>query len=66
MGSQPRRIVLGTLFAFLVTVLASPVAAQTSTVWSMLGIGADQQSSDPAIQAAAKAKAAKHKICKKK
>ena len=66
MGSQHRRIVLGTLFAFLVTVLASPVAAQTSTVWSMLGIGADQQSSDPAIQAAAKAKAAKHKICKKK
>ncbi len=65
-GSQLRRIVLGTLFAFFAMTFASPVAAQTSTVWSMLGIGADQQSSDPAIQAAAKAKAAKHKICKKK
>jgi len=65
-GSQYRRIVLGTLVAFFVTTFASSATAQTSTVWSMLGIGADQQSSDPAIQAAAKAKAAKHKICKKK
>ena len=65
-GSQLRRIVLGTLFAFFATTFASSATAQTSTVWSMLGIGADQQSSDPAIQAAAKAKAAKHKICKKK
>jgi hypothetical protein len=36
------------------------------TLGSFLGIGADQQSSNPAIQAAAKAKAAKHQICKKK
>lgn len=38
----------------------------TPTLGSFLGIGADQQSSNPAIQAAAKAKAAKHQICKKK
>jgi hypothetical protein len=47
--------------------VAAPVHGQTPpTLGSFLGIGADQQSSDPAIQAAAKAKAAKHKICKKK
>ena len=47
--------------------VAAPVHGQTPpTLSSFLGIGADQQSSDPAIQAAAKAKAAKHKICKKK
>jgi hypothetical protein len=45
--------------------------AQTSggTLWSFLGIptnAADQASSNPAIAAAAKAKAAKHEICKKK
>ena len=42
--------------------------AQTSgsTLWSFLGIKSDQESTNPAIKAAAKAKAAKHKICKKK
>ena len=54
-----------------------PAPAQTTapptTVWSFLGVpnpfgmnAADQQSANPAIQAAAKAKAAKHEICKKK
>jgi len=37
-----------------------------TTIWQMLGIGADQYSDNPAIKAAAKAKAAKHEICKKK
>jgi hypothetical protein len=48
--------------------VAAPAHGQAPppTLSSFLGIGADQQSSDPAIQAAAKAKAAKHKICKKK
>jgi hypothetical protein len=42
--------------------------AQTSTptLWSFLGIKSDEESTNPAIKAAAKAKAAKHKICKKK
>lgn len=55
--------------ALAVAVAAAPDAmAQTepTTLWSFLGIGADQNSSNPAIQAAAKAKAAKHAICKKK
>ena len=54
-----------------------PSQAQTTgtpmTVWSFLGVpnpfgtnAAAQQSENPAIQAAAKAKAAKHEICKKK
>jgi len=43
------------------------VAQQSSpTLWSFLGITSDQESTNPAIKAAAKAKAAKHKICKKK
>ena len=58
--------------------LVSPATAfgQTTgsaTIWSFLGVpnpfginAADQQSANPAIQAAAKAKAAKHEICKKK
>jgi len=58
--------------------LVSPATAfgQTTsptTIWSFLGVpnpfglnAADQQSTNPAIQAAAKAKAAKHEICKKK
>lgn len=47
--------------------VAAPAHGQSPpTLSSFLGIGADQQSSNPAIQAAAKAKAAKHKICKKK
>lgn len=44
-----------------------------TTIWSFMGVpnpfgmnAAAQQSSNPAIQAAAKAKAAKHEICKKK
>ena len=55
---------------------ATPVVAQTTggtTMWSFLGVPnpftlnqVDQQSSNPAIAAAAKAKAAKHEICKKK
>jgi hypothetical protein len=48
--------------------VAAPAHGQAPppTLSSFLGIGADQQSSNPAIQAAAKAKAAKHQICKKK
>lgn len=50
---------------------AAPCAAQTSggTLWDFLGIptnAAAQASSNPAIAAAAQAKAAKHEICKKK
>ena len=50
---------------------ASDCLAQTSggTLWDFLGIptnSAAQASSNPAIAAAAKAKAAKHEICKKK
>lgn len=48
-------------------------ASTPTTIWSFLGVpnpfgtnAAAQQSSNPAIQAAAKAKAAKHEICKKK
>lgn len=37
-----------------------------TTIWQSLGFGADQYSDNPAIKAAAKAKAAKHEICKKK
>jgi len=59
------------------TLCASPADAQTTgtptTMWSFLGVpnpfgtnAAAQQSANPAIQAAAKAKAAKHEICKKK
>ena len=44
----------------------TPAVAQTTTIWSMLGIPNAQQSTNPAIQAAAKAKAAKHQIHKKK
>lgn len=52
--------------AVAVMVAAAEARAQTGTIWSFLGFGAAQNSSDPAIAAAAKAKAAKHKICKKK
>lgn len=58
--------------AFVTASLAalSPLPAQAqeapTTIWQMLGIGADQYSDNPAIKAAAKAKAAKHEICKKK
>ena len=48
--------------------LTVPLHAQEAppTIWQSLGFGADQYSDNPAIKAAAKAKAAKHKICKKK
>ena len=49
--------------------LLQQAAAQTTpppTLWSFLGITSDQESTNPAIKAAAKAKAAKHKIHKKK
>jgi len=48
--------------------LTVPLHAQEAppTIWQSLGIGADQYSDNPAIKAAAKAKAAKHEICKKK
>ncbi len=48
------------------TTLTSHAQEAPTTIWSSLGIGADQYSQNPAIKAAAKAKAAKHKICKKK
>jgi len=47
-------------------VLWAGEAAAQGTIWSFLGFGAAQQSSNPAIAAAAKIKAAKHDICKKK
>ncbi|MEO1992891.1 MAG: hypothetical protein ABGW78_13220, partial [Pirellulales bacterium] len=52
-----------------ICVLHNTAYGQTSspsTIWSFLGIGAAQNSANPAIKAAAKAKAAKHAICKKK
>jgi len=66
-----------TLALVQATLCAPPAQAQTTapptTMWSFLGVpnpfginAADQQSANPAIQAAAKAKAAKHEICKKK
>lgn len=66
-----------TLALVQATLCPPPAQAQTTgpppTVWSFLGVpnpfgmnAADQQSANPAIQAAAKAKAAKHEICKKK
>jgi hypothetical protein len=63
-----RRWIATALVAGVVAGVAPSAAAQTTspTLWSFLGIGADQNSSNPAIQAAAKAKAAKHEICKKK
>jgi hypothetical protein len=73
-----RACVAGLAIALVQGMLGAPPAqAQTTgtptTVWSFLGVpnpfgtnAAAQQSSNPAIQAAAKAKAAKHEICKKK
>ena len=52
--------------AAMVALPCSESSAQQATLWSFLGFGAAQNSSDPAIAAAAKAKAAKHKICKQK
>lgn len=64
------------LAAALCLVLPANACGQTTgsaTIWSFMGVpnpfginAADQQSANPAIQAAAKAKAAKHEICKKK
>jgi len=63
-----REICLSFGLCGLVWLIATPAHGQAPppTLSSFLGIGADQQSSNPAIQAAAKAKAAKHQICKKK
>ena len=73
-----RACVAGLAIALVQAMLFPPPAhAQTTgtpmTVWSFLGVpnpfgtnAAAQQSGNPAIQAAAKAKAAKHEICKKK
>jgi hypothetical protein len=65
-----RRLVFASL-AITAWLSAADCAAQTSggTLWDFLGIptnAAAQASSNPAIAAAAKAKAAKHEICKKK
>lgn len=65
-----RRLVFASL-AITAWLSAADCAAQTSggTLWDFLGIptnSAAQASSNPAIAAAAKAKAAKHEICKKK
>jgi hypothetical protein len=75
---RTRACVAGLAIALVQAMLsAAPAQAQTTgtptTVWSFLGVpnpfgtnAAAQQSGNPAIQAAAKAKAAKHEICKKK
>jgi hypothetical protein len=75
---RTRACVAGLAIALVqATVCGTPTQAQTTgtptTVWSFLGVpnpfgmnAAAQQSANPAIQAAAKAKAAKHEICKKK
>jgi hypothetical protein len=75
---RTRACVAGLAIALVQAMLFPPSAhAQTTgtptTVWSLLGVpnpfgtnAAAQQSANPAIQAAAKAKAAKHEICKKK
>lgn len=59
---------IGMVVLAIAAALTTDARAQTAspTIWSFLGIGADQNSSNPAIKAAAKAKAAKHEICKKK
>jgi len=58
---------------FCATLAHAQTTAAPTTMWSFLGVpnpfgmnAAAQQSANPAIQAAAKAKAAKHEICKKK
>ena len=61
---RPSWLVTGT--AVCLSLLAETACGQSGTIWSFLGVGSAQNSSDPAIAAAAKAKAAKHKICKKK
>ena len=78
LSMRTRACVAGLAIALVQTAFsAAPAQAQTTgtptTVWSLLGVpnpfgtnAAAQQSANPAIQAAAKAKAAKHEICKKK
>ena len=78
LSMRTRACVAGLVVALVqVMPCTSPAQAQTTgtptTVWSFLGVpnpfgtnAAAQQSGNPAIQAAAKAKAAKHEICKKK
>jgi hypothetical protein len=75
---RTRACVAGLALALGQVISGGPAAhAQTTstptTIWSFMGVpnpfgtnAAAQQSSNPAIQAAAKAKAAKHEICKKK
>jgi hypothetical protein len=75
---RTRACVAGLAIALGQVISGSPAThAQTTgtptTIWSFMGVpnpfganAAAQQSPNPAIQAAAKAKAAKHEICKKK
>ena len=75
---RTRACVAGLVIALGEVISGGPAThAQTTstptTIWSFMGVpnpfganAAAQQSSNPAIQAAAKAKAAKHEICKKK
>jgi hypothetical protein len=65
--------ILGSALCVVSPATALGQTTGSATIWSFLGVpnpfglnAADQQSANPAIQAAAKAKAAKHEICKKK
>lgn len=66
-------LILAAALCLLLPANAFGQTTGSTTIWSFLGVpnpfginAADQQSANPAIQAAAKAKAAKHEICKKK
>jgi len=66
-------LILGASLCLVSPDMAFGQTTGSATIWSFLGVpnpfgmnAAAQQSSNPAIQAAAKAKAAKHEICKKK
>lgn len=70
-GGRSTRLIRCVPWVLVVWLAATDAVAQTSggTLWDFLGIptnSAAQASSNPAIAAAAKAKAAKHEICKKK
>jgi hypothetical protein len=65
--------ILGATLCIMAPATAFGQTTGSATIWSFMGVpnpfginAADQQSANPAIQAAAKAKAAKHEICKKK
>lgn len=65
--------ILGATLCLMAPATAFGQTTGSATIWSFMGVpnpfglnAADQQSANPAIQAAAKAKAAKHEICKKK